>query len=399
MYKTVYLKKGKEESLGRFHPWVFSGAIHRIDGRPEEGDVVRVVSADGRFLAVGHIQIGSIAVRVLSFEDIAIDSAFWKERLSAAYDVRKSIFVQWKVDAAPLTDAFRLIHGEGDGLPGLVVDVYNRTAVMQAHSVGMHVSRHEIADALAQVLDGTVDNIYYKSETTLAYKASEDGGNGFLKGSLATADDIATENGLRFHVDWLGGQKTGFFVDQRENRALLERYSHGRKVLNMFCYTGGFSFYAMRGGAELVHSVDSSSRAIDITRANVELNFPNDTRHEAFAEDAFKYLDRMGDQYDLIILDPPAFAKHKDALRNALMGYRKLNAKAFEKIRPGGILFTFSCSQVVTKDNFRTSVFTAAAMSGRRVRILHQLTQPADHPVSIYHPEGEYLKGLVLYVE
>ena len=419
MYKTVHLKKGKEESLGRFHPWVFSGAIHHIDGRPEEGDVVRVVSADGRFLAVGHIQIGSIAVRVLSFEDIAIDKSFWKERLNAAYAVRRSIFgaspnpsqgggsnsamtkspLLGRGRGEALTNAFRLVHGEGDGLPGLVIDVYNRTAVMQAHSVGMHVSRREIADALAEVLDGVVDNIYYKSETTLAYKASEDGGNGFLKGSLATADDIATENGLRFHVDWLGGQKTGFFVDQRENRALLEHYSQGRKVLNMFCYTGGFSFYAMRGGAELVHSVDSSSRAIDITRANVELNFPGDTRHEAYAEDAFKYLDRMGDQYDLIILDPPAFAKHKDALRNALMGYRKLNAKAFEKIRPGGILFTFSCSQVVTKDNFRTAVFTAAAMSGRRVRILHQLTQPADHPVSIYHPEGEYLKGLVLYVE
>jgi 23S rRNA (cytosine1962-C5)-methyltransferase len=364
------------------------------------------VSADGKFLAVGHIQIGSIAVRVLSFEDIIIDKSFWQQRLAAAYGVRKSIFPQWTAPRSELriqnsesTNAFRLVHGEGDGLPGLVIDVYDSTAVMQAHSVGMHVSRREIADALAEILDGIIDNIYYKSETTLAYKASEDGGNGFLKGGLTTASDIAVENGLKFHVDWLGGQKTGFFVDQRENRALLERYSHGRKVLNMFCYTGGFSFYAMRGGAALVHSVDSSSRAIDITRANVELNFPGDARHEAYAEDAFKYLDRMGDQYDLIILDPPAFAKHKDALRNALMGYRKLNAKAFEKIRPGGILFTFSCSQVVTKDNFRTAVFTAAAMSGRRVRILHQLTQPADHPVSIYHPEGEYLKGLVLYVE
>lgn len=399
MYKTVHLKKGKEESLGRFHPWVFSGAIHHIDGRPEEGDVVRVLSADGKFLAVGHIQIGSIAVRVLSFDDITIDRSFWKQRLSAAFGVRKSIFPQWTNENGKLTNAFRLIHGEGDGLPGLVIDVYDRTAVMQAHSVGMHVSRHEIADALSEVMEGVIDNIYYKSENTLAYKASEDGGNGFLKGGLSTASDIATENGLKFHVDWLGGQKTGFFVDQRENRALLEHYAQGRKVLNMFCYTGGFSFYAMRGGAELVHSVDSSSRAIDITRTNVELNFPGDARHEAYAEDAFKYLDRMGDQYDLIILDPPAFAKHKDALRNALMGYRKLNAKAFEKIRPGGILFTFSCSQVVTKDNFRTAVFTAAAMSGRRVRILHQLTQPADHPVSIYHPEGEYLKGLVLYVE
>ena len=399
MYKTVYLKKGKEESLKRFHPWIFSGAIQHIEGRPEEGDVVRVLSANGVFLAVGHVQIGSIAVRILSFEDITIDRDFWLQRLRVAYNVRKSIFPQWTNNDGKMTNAFRLIHGEGDGLPGLVIDVYDRTAVMQAHSVGMHVSRHEIAEALSEVMEGVIDNIYYKSENTLAYKASEDGGNGFLKGGLSTAGDIATENGLKFHVDWLGGQKTGFFVDQRENRALLEHYAKGRKVLNMFCYTGGFSFYAMRGGAELVHSVDSSSRAIDITRANVELNFPSDTRHEAFAEDAFKYLDRMGDQYDLIILDPPAFAKHKDALRNALMGYRKLNAKAFEKIRPGGILFTFSCSQVVTKDNFRTAVFSAAAMSGRRVRILHQLTQPADHPVNIYHPEGEYLKGLVLYVE
>ena len=413
MYKTVHLKKGKEESLGRFHPWVFSGAIHHIDGRPEEGDVVRVISADGRFLAVGHVQIGSIAVRVLSFEDIVIDQVFWKERLSAAYAVRRSIFPQWKknsssgegnnsesrIQESELTNAFRLVHGEGDGLPGLVIDVYDRTAVMQAHSVGMHVSRHEIAAALAEVLDGVVDNIYYKSESTLAYKASEDGGNGFLKGCLATANDIATENGLRFHVDWLGGQKTGFFVDQRENRALLEHYAKGRKVLNMFCYTGGFSFYAMRGGANLVHSVDSSAKAIDLTNQNVELNFPGDQRHQAFAEDAFKYLDRMGDQYDLIILDPPAFAKHRDALRNALRGYSKLNAKAFEKIKPGGILFTFSCSQVVDKKDFRNAVFTAAAQSGRSVRILHQLTQPGDHPVNIYHPEGEYLKGLVLYVE
>ena len=288
MYKTVHLKKGKEESLGRFHPWVFSGAIHHIDGRPEEGDVVRVLSADGKFLAVGHIQIGSIAVRVLSFDDITIDRSFWKQRLSAAFGVRKSIFPQWTNENGKLTNAFRLIHGEGDGLPGLVIDVYDRTAVMQAHSVGMHVSRHEIADALSEVMEGVIDNIYYKSENTLAYKASEDGGNGFLKGGLSTASDIATENGLKFHVDWLGGQKTGFFVDQRENRALLEHYAQGRKVLNMFCYTGGFSFYAMRGGAELVHSVDSSSRAIDITRANVELNFPGDARHEAYAEDALK---------------------------------------------------------------------------------------------------------------
>lgn len=390
---TVYLKKGKEESLKRFHPWVFSGAIHHIDGEVEEGEVVRVVTAEGQFIAVGHFQIGSIAVRVLSFEDEAIDDAFWIRRLTVAYDMRCAIGVA----ANPDNNTYRLVHGEGDNLPGLVIDVYGKTAVVQAHSVGMHVYRHEVAQALAEVMKGRVENIYYKSETTLPYKAELGQENGFIFGG--SPDNVAMENGLNFHVDWLKGQKTGFFVDQRENRALLERYSKGRSVLNMFCYTGGFSFYAMRGGAKLVHSVDSSAKAIDLTNKNVELNFPGDSRHTAYAEDAFKYLDRMGDQYDLIILDPPAFAKHKDALRNALQGYRKLNAKAFEKIKPGGILFTFSCSQVVTKDNFRTAVFTAAAMSGRSVRILHQMTQPADHPVNIYHPEGEYLKGLVLYVE
>lgn len=392
--KTVVLKRGKEESLQRFHPWVFSGAIHHIEGQPAEGDLVDVVSADGTFLAKGHVQIGSIAVRVLTFRaDEAIDDAFWRRRLSVAYDVRRSIGLAGRAD----TNSFRLVHGEGDGLPGLVVDIYDRTAVVQAHSVGMHVCRMAIAEALADVLRGVIDNIYYKSEATLPYKANLQSEDGYLLGG--PTDDIALENGLKFHVDWLGGQKTGFFVDQRENRALLERYAAGRRVLNMFCYTGGFSFYAMRGGAELVHSVDSSARAIDITRSNVELNFPGDARHEAYVEDAFKFLDQMGDRYDLIILDPPAFAKHRDALHNALQGYRKLNAKAFQKIRPGGILFTFSCSQAVNKDQFRTAVFTAAAQSGRNVRILHQLHQPADHPISIYHPEGEYLKGLVLYVE
>ncbi|MBQ8607226.1 MAG: class I SAM-dependent rRNA methyltransferase [Bacteroidaceae bacterium] len=392
-YRKVYLKKGKEESLKRFHPWVFSGAIQRMEGEPEEGEVVSLFTSEKQFIASGHYQIGSIAVRVLSFQDEPIDSSFWLKRLSVAYQLRCAIGVAEN----PNNNTYRLVHGEGDNLPGLVIDVYGKTAVVQAHSVGMHVCRMEIAEALKQVMAGVVENIYYKSETTLPYKAELGQENGFIYGG--SADNVALENGLKFHVDWLKGQKTGFFVDQRENRALLERYAKGRSVLNMFCYTGGFSFYAMRGGAKLVHSVDSSAKAIDLTNQNVALNFPGDSRHEAYAEDAFKYLDRMGDQYDLIILDPPAFAKHKDALRNALQGYRKLNAKAFEKIKPGGILFTFSCSQVVTKDHFRTAVFTAAAMSGRSVRILHQLTQPADHPVNIYHPEGEYLKGLVLYVE
>ena len=392
-YKKVYLKPGKEESLKRFHPWVFSGAIARVEGEPEEGEIVDVYTSKKEFIACGHFQIGSIAVRVLSFRQEEISHDFWKHRLEVALDLRRSLGL---VDN-PENNTYRLVHGEGDNLPGLIIDVYGQTAVMQAHSAGMHVYRMEIAEALSEVMGDIVKHIYYKSETTLPYKADLGPENGFIKGG--SPENVALENGLKFHVDWLKGQKTGFFVDQRENRHLLERYSKGRNVLNMFCYTGGFSFYAMRGGANLVHSVDSSAKAIYLTNQNVELNFPGDERHQAFAEDAFKYLDRMGDQYDLIILDPPAFAKHRDALRNALRGYSKLNAKAFEKIKPGGILFTFSCSQVVDKKDFRNAVFTAAAQSGRSVRILHQLTQPGDHPVNIYHPEGEYLKGLVLYVE
>ena len=393
-YKKVFLKPGKEESLKRFHPWVFSGAIARVEGEPEEGEVVDVYTSKKEFIACGHFQIGSIAVRVLSFRQELIDHDYWVRRLQVAKDLRCAL----GLIGNPRNNTYRLVHGEGDNLPGLIIDVYDHTAVMQAHSAGMHLDRMAVADALEEVMGDVIQHIYYKSETTLPFKAdllaTE---NGFLKGG--SPENVAMENGLKFHVDWLKGQKTGFFVDQRENRALLERYAKGRNVLNMFCYTGGFSFYAMRGGANLVHSVDSSAKAIDLTNENVALNFPGDTRHQAFAEDAFKFLDRMGDQYDLIILDPPAFAKHRDALRNALRGYTKLNAKAFEKIRPGGILFTFSCSQVVSKQDFRNAVFTAAAQSGRSVRILHQLTQPGDHPVNIYHPEGEYLKGLVLYVE
>lgn len=393
MHKHVYLKKGKEDSLKRFHPWVFSGAIHHADEGIEEGETVKVITSSGDFIAVGHFQIGSIAVRVLSFQDVAIDRSFWKSRLESSLRMRIAIGLADN----PHNNTYRLVHGEGDNLPGLVVDIYGKTAVMQAHSVGMHECRAEIADTLIEVMDGRVENVYYKSETTLPYKADLQQENGFIHGG--SNDNTAVENGLKFHVDWLKGQKTGFFVDQRDNRSLLERFAKGKKVLNMFCYTGGFSFYAMRGGAELVHSVDSSAKAIELTMRNVELNFPGDKRHQAFCDDAFKYLDRMGDQYDLIVLDPPAFAKHRGALHNALKGYTRLNLKAFERIQPGGILFTFSCSQVVTKDNFRNAVFTAAALSGRKVRILHQLHQPSDHPINIYHPEGEYLKGLVLYVE
>lgn len=391
-YKRILLKRGKEDSLRRFHPWVFSGAIARLDDGIEEGDVVDVCTNDGKFIAVGHYQIGSIAVRVLDFAQRAIDKAFFAERLQKAFQLRKSLVL-----IRPDNNAFRLVHGEGDFLSGLVVDVYGSTAVVQAHSPGMHFSRDMIASALVDVTGGMLSNVYYKSETTLPYKAELDPQNDYIVGGYDT--NIAVENGLRFRVDWLRGQKTGFFVDQRDNRSLLERYAQGRSVLNMFCYTGGFSFYAMRGSARLVHSVDSSAKAIQLTNENVELNFPGDGRHQAFEDDAFKFLNGIDGKYDLIVLDPPAFAKHKSALKNALVGYRKLNAKAFEKILPGGILFTFSCSQAVSKEQFRLAVFSAAAQSGRKVRILHQLTQPADHPVNIYHPEGEYLKGLVLYVE
>ncbi len=392
--KTITLRRGKTESLKRFHPWVFSGAIARTERGLEEGETVRVVDADGAFAAIGHYQIGSIAVRVLSFAEQTIDHAFWCGRLNAAWEVRRAAGLTERAD----NDIFRLVHGEGDGLPGLIVDVYGATAVMQAHSVGMHYCREEIADALLETSGGIVRNVYYKSETTLPFKAGLGQENGFLRGG-SPEEAVATEYGLRFHIDWLRGQKTGFFIDQRENRRLLEHYAQGRNVLNMFCYTGGFSVYAMRGGATMVHSVDSSAKAIDLTRANAELNFPGDTRHEAFAEDAFRFLERAGGDYDLVVLDPPAFAKHKDALRNALKGYTRLNAIAFRKIRPGGIVFTFSCSQAVSVSQFRLAVFTAAAQSGRHVRILHQLHQPADHPINIYHPEGEYLKGLVLEVE
>ena len=392
MIATIYLKAKKEESLLRFHPWVFSGAIARIDGKPAEGDLVEVIDRNGNFLAVGHYQIGSIAVRVLSFERETIDAQFYRRKIHEAYLERIGIGLAQQ----PKNNIYRLVHGEGDNLPGLIVDIYGSTAVMQVHSVGMHHVRNMIAEALVQEVDGLA-NVYYKSEGTLPYKAALEPEDGYLIGK--NSEDIATENGLKFHIDWLKGQKTGFFIDQRENRALLECYSNGRDVLNMFCYTGGFSCYAMRSNAKSVHSVDSSAKAIELTNANIALNFGDDARHQSFATDAFKFLNDIDGKYDLIILDPPAFAKHKEVLRNALQGYRKLNAKAFEQIKSGGILFTFSCSQVVTKEQFRLAVFSAAAQCKRSVRILHQLTQPADHPINIYHPEGEYLKGLVLYVE
>ena len=393
MYKSIYLKRGKEESLLRFHPWVFSGAIHHADAGIQEGETVRVIASTGDFIAVGHYQVGSIAVRVLSFSDITIDQSFWRERLAAAITMRCHIGIADN----PENNTYRLVHGEGDWLPGLVIDCYGSTAVMQAHSVGMHLNRMDICQALTDVMGGRIQQVYYKSETTLPYKAHLEEEDGFIFGH--TDDDIAVENGLKFHVDWLRGQKTGFFVDQRENRSLLEHYSKDKTVLNMFCYTGGFSVYAMRGGAKCVHSVDSSAKAIEITNNNIGLNFPGDPRHEAYCEDTFRFLEEKKDKYDIVVLDPPAFAKHRAALHNALKGYIRLNAKGIRLVKEGGLLFTFSCSQAVSKDQFRSAVFTAAAQSGRKVRIIHQLHQPADHPINIYHPEGEYLKGLVLYVE
>lgn len=391
--KQIVLKKGKEESLQRRHPWVFSGAIARTPADIREGEWVEVLAHDGALLGRGHYQIGSITVRMLTFGEEAAGMQLYGRRLLDAFNLRKALGLIREDN-----DSFRLVHGEGDFLPGLVVDIYGDTAVMQAHSPGMHLERNIIADALVALPEAKIRNVYYKSETTLPFMARLEPQNGYLIGHYE--GNITLENGLQFNIDWLKGQKTGFFLDQRDNRALLEKYAAGREVLNMFCYTGGFSVYALRGGARRVVSVDSSSKAIALTDANVELNFPECANHRSEATDAFKYLDNMeAGEFDLIVLDPPAFAKHKSALRNGLQGYRRLNAKAFEKIRKGGILFTFSCSQVVSREAFRLAVFSAAAQSGRRVRILHQLTQPADHPVDISHPEGEYLKGLVLYVE
>jgi 23S rRNA (cytosine1962-C5)-methyltransferase len=389
----VILKKGKEESMERFHPWLFSGAIERIEGAVEEGDLVSVQKSDGKIIGYGHCAIGSIAVRVFSFGEDLPDDSFWKERIEQAFRLREKM----GLTDAPDTNVYRLIHGEGDGMPGLIADYYNGTVVLQAHSVGMWLVRDAIVEGLKAVLGDKLVAVYDKSAKTLPFKANIEAKDGYLYGTSSAGEVV--EYGNRFKVDWLEGQKTGFFIDQRDNRRLLSEYAKNKAVLNMFCYTGGFSFSAMRGGASLVHSVDSSAKAIELTNENVELNFPGDNRHEAFVADAFDFMQEIKNKYDLIILDPPAFAKHRNVLSQALQGYKRLNAKAFQQIRPGGILFTFSCSQVVTRNNFREAVFSAAALAGREVRILHQLSQPVDHPINIYHPEGEYLKGLVLYVE
>ncbi len=389
----IILKPGNEQSVKRFHPWIFSGAIRKISGEIYEGQMVEVFSSDNEFLALGHYQIGSIAIRIVSFSQETPDNNFWKTKIEDAWNLRKLLGLA----ETKKTNVFRLIHGEGDGMPGLIMDYYNGTVVIQSHSVGMYLIRETLVQALKEVLGNNLKAVYDKSAKSLPFKANLNPEDGFLFGESSETEVL--EYGLKFKVDWLDGQKTGFFIDQRENRFLVQEYAKNRDVLNMFCYTGGFSFYAMAGGANLVHSVDSSAKAIELTNENVGLNFPGDQRHEAFTADAFEYLKNIKDKYDLIILDPPAFAKHRDSLQQALQGYKRINTRAFEQIRKGGILFTFSCSQVVSKERFREAVFTAAAISGRNVQILHQLSQPADHPVNIYHPEGEYLKGLVLYVE
>jgi 23S rRNA (cytosine1962-C5)-methyltransferase len=387
------LKSGKEISLMRKHPWIFSGAIKNISGEVQEGDLVDVVSNHGEFLGMGHCQPGSIAVRMLTFTREEIDLDFWVRKIEGAVKLRKNAgFID-----NPQTNVYRLINAEGDMMPGLVVDFYNGTAILQMHSVGMYLIRDTIVEGLKKVLGDKLRCIYDKSESTLPFKAEMNARSEYLFGS--PGENMVTENGNTFFIDWEEGQKTGFFIDQRENRKLLGEYSNGRNVLNMFCYTGGFSVYALRAGAKLVHSVDASKKAIELTDKNVAANFNNDSRHASFAVDAFDFFNRKGQDYDLIILDPPAFAKHQKVLDNALQGYKRINREAIEKISPGGILFTFSCSQVVSRENFRKSVFAAAASSGRNVRILHQMSQPADHPISIYHPEGEYLKGLVLQVD
>lgn len=392
-YPKVILKSGKDQSVRRYHPWIFSGAIKKIIGTVNEGDLVTVTDNKDEFLAIGHYQIGSIAVRIISFEEKEIDAGFWKEKIQKAYQLRK----QFGLAENDNNNVYRLVHAEGDGMPGLIIDYYNGTAVLQMHSIGMYLNREYFIDALKDIYGDTLKAVYDKSEATIPFKSEIEAKNGYLFGD--SSEKIVLEYGNKFKVNWEEGQKTGFFIDQRENRKLLANYSKDRSVLNVFGYTGGFSVYAMRGGAKEVHSVDSSKKAIDLTNENIELNFEDTDRHKAFAVDAFKFLDDIDNKYDLIILDPPAFAKHQNVLHNALQGYKRLNAKAIEKIKPGGILFTFSCSQVVSKENFRKTIFTAAANTGRNVRILHQLSQPIDHPVNIYHPESEYLKGLVVYVD
>jgi 23S rRNA (cytosine1962-C5)-methyltransferase len=389
----VTLKQGKEFSVKRFHPWIFSGAIDHMSGDIRDGSWVEIQQKNGHVLGYGHYQHGSISIRILSFGNTKPTSTFWHSRIEQALLLRKTLSLP-----SAETDSFRLIHGEGDGLPGLIVDYYNGCAVVQAHSAGMHCDRHLITDALKETLGGSLNSVYYKSQGTQPAKIKDERSDEYLFGVAATPH-VIKEYDRQFYVDWEEGQKTGFFLDQRENRKLLAAFCHNKRVLNTFCYTGGFSVFALSAGATLVHSVDSSEKAIDLTRKNISLNGFDPKLHECLAEDTFEFLKERHGNYDVIILDPPAFAKHRDARHQAVKGYQRLNAEAFRIIRPGGIVFTFSCSQVVDRKLFYDTVVSSALQSGRQVSVLYRLTQPPDHPVSMYHPEGEYLKGLVLYVE
>ena len=394
----IVLKKGREESLRRFHPWVFSGAIAQIQGSPAEGDIVAVHAFDGSFLAYGHYQVGSIAVRVLSFDADVLAPDFWEVMLSRALQVR----VACGLHGSENTTCYRLVHGEGDNLPGLIIDYYDGVCVMQAHSAGMFRAKHHIADALQKVYGDTLKAVYDKSSGTAPYKAGLDLIDGYMyrRDDFNDDEQIVLENGHKFMVNWTEGQKTGFFLDQRDNRALVGSLAKGRNVLNLFCYTGGFSIYALANGAEHVDSVDSSKKAMMMVDRNVAENGFEPSRHTSLCCDAIEYLrDVPEGKYDLMIVDPPAFAKHRGALKNALRAYQRLNAAAISKVASGGFVFTYSCSQVVDKEAFALAVFSAAAQCGRSVRILDRLNQPCDHSVNIYHPEGEYLKGLLLYVE
>ena len=400
----IILKKGREESLRRFHPWVFSGAIAQVNGSPAEGDIVGVYASDGSFLAMGHYQVGSIAVRVLSFDADVLAPDFWEIMIARALDVRRATGLHSDADDAlrARTNCYRLVHGEGDNLPGLIIDYYDGVCVMQAHSVGMFRAKKQICDALRKVYGPQLKAVYDKSSGTAPFKAGLELIDGYMWKAEGFNDDeqIVLENGHRFIVNWTEGQKTGFFLDQRENRALVGRYSKGRNVLNMFCYTGGFSIYALAGGAEHVDSVDCSKKAMMMVDKNVELNGFAADRHTSICADAVEWVKSVPEgKYDLMIVDPPAFAKHRGALKNALRAYQRLNAAAISRIAPGGLIFTYSCSQVVDKEAFALAIFSAAAQCGRSVRILDRLNQPCDHAVNIYHPEGEYLKGLLLYVE
>ncbi len=392
MQGKIILKKGKEYSIQRFHPWVFSGAIHSTEGQLTDGCWVSVLSSKNEYLGSGHYQKGSITVRILSFDGVPNED-FWTTRLNKAMELRRNAGLP-----SEKTNCFRLVHGEGDGLPGLVVDYYNGIAIVQAHSMGMHVDRHKIAEALVKVFDGELKSVYYKSQASLPGRERDNFPDEYLYG-MSAVPHLVIENGNKFFVDWEEGQKTGFFLDQRDNRKLLAHYSAGKNVLNTFCYSGGFTVYALAANAASVYSVDSSERAIELTRSNIEVNGFDLLQNPCYAEDVFDFLKGKSDKFDLIILDPPAFAKHRDARHQAIKGYQRLNTQAMKVIRSGGIIFTFSCSQVVDKQLFYDTVVSAAIQAGRNIKVLHHLSQAPDHPVSIFHPEGEYLKGLVLYVE